>query len=480
MAAGSASRAQYALFVLSFLAVTVGTLAVFRYAVAQQPTPPAIGEPFQVFAGPGAQQRPAIAFDEGAHRHLIVWADTTAGDIYGRLIDDHGTPVGPHFPISLAAGTQLSPTVAAGSPGQGFLVVWQDARDGDWDVYGQRVSAAGRLLDAGGAPGADPAVNTALVAGPGDQQMPDVAYSLDFDLYLVVWVDAQPEPESGIKLAGRRVSSAGVPLSESITIVQEPRAVAHPAVAYNPVAGEFLVVWQRQDIWVEDRRLSGSGELQGPRHQLWGVPIRPYPAPVPDVVYNPATGQYLVVWDDASDDNIYGFRVSANGEAVPGSDRIVISSAEGLQTGPRVGVHDTGYLVVWADGRDPDSSNLFGQLLSAAGERVDPEGTPGAPSDVNTPLATAIPDQEAPALAFNPGGVEYLLTWAEDRLQGPDILGERIWFSAMGPRPTPTPTRTPTSSPTPTRTSTPTSTPTPTPTPPLQYLVLVFLNWPGE
>ena len=181
--------AQGALLFL-FLAVTVGTVAAFQYldraqyrhVVAQQAVPPAVGEPFTVFAGSGAQRGPAIAFDEGIRRHLIVWADTTAGDVYGRVIDDRGSPIGPHFPISVVPGTQISPTVAAGGPGQGFLVVWQDARNGDWDIYGQRVSAAGQLLNTGGVSDADPAVNVPLVNGPGDQYMPDVAYSLESDV----------------------------------------------------------------------------------------------------------------------------------------------------------------------------------------------------------------------------------------------------------------------------------------------------------
>ncbi|MFQ5342755.1 MAG: hypothetical protein ACE5F6_14540, partial [Anaerolineae bacterium] len=242
----------------------------------------------------------------------------------------------------------------------------------------------------------------------------------------------------------------------------------------------FLIVWQRQDIWIEDRRLSVSGELQGARRRVWSSLLRPYPAPVPDVVYNPLTNEYLVVWDDASDDDIYGFRVTADGQPVAGSERIVISSAAGLQTGPRAGVYDRGYLVAWEDDRDPDSSNIFGQLLSAAGERVNAAGTPGAPADTNMPLSAAIPDQAAPALAFNPGGVEFLLAWAEDRLGGADILGERVWFPAMGPRPTPTATFTPTPTLPPTPTVTPSITPTPTPTPAPRYLVLVLLAWPGE
>ncbi|RME42024.1 MAG: hypothetical protein D6791_18740, partial [Chloroflexi bacterium] len=234
------ASARAARLLLACLIVTAGVFAIFRYAAAQQP-PPALGEPFRIFAGPGTQRWPAVAFDEGARRHLIVWADVTAGDLYGRLVDDHGMPVGPHFPISLAAGTQISPTVAAGAPGQGFLVVWQDARDGDWDVYGQRVSAAGRLLDVSGAPGADPRLNTPLAAGSGDQYMPDVAYSPDSDLYLTVWVDVRPETGAGVEVAGRRVSSAGAPMDPLITIVHDIQAVAHPSVAYNPAADEFLV-----------------------------------------------------------------------------------------------------------------------------------------------------------------------------------------------------------------------------------------------
>lgn len=458
-----------ALFALSFLAVTVCIVAAFHMAVARQPAPPDIGESFAIFTGPGVQRGPVIAFDDGARRHLIVWSDTTAGDVFGRLVGDGGRPIGSHFPISLAAGAQISPTVAAGLPGQGFLVVWQDARGEDWDVYGQRVSAGGRLLNADGEPDADPTTNTPLITGAGDQHMPDLAYSATSDLYLLVSVSTGSD--SSTEVVGRQVSPTGVPLGELITVATDPQAVAHPAVAHNALADEFLIVWQRQDVWLENRRLSATGDLQGPRQRIWGSLPQPYPAPIPDVVYNPVTGEYLLVWDNAVDENVYGVRVAADGQAV--SEPVTISSAAGLQVRPHVGVHDTGYLAVWRDRRTPGASDLYGQLLSNSGELVDPGGTPEPSADANIPLATGVPGAEGPVLAFNAGGVEYLLSWAELRQAGLDILAQRLWFPAMGPRPTPTPTSTPTV------TATPTLAPTPRPMRPL-YLVLILRNWPVE
>lgn len=76
---------------------------------------------FTVCAGRGAQSHPAISGD------VVVWQDDRDGDwnIYGR---DLGS--GAVFPVCVAAGDQTNPAVA------GDIVVWQDRRDGEWKIRG--------------------------------------------------------------------------------------------------------------------------------------------------------------------------------------------------------------------------------------------------------------------------------------------------------------------------------------------------------
>ncbi len=81
------------------------------------------------FASTGNQSNPAVAFDGKAY--VVVWEDTRGGnvDIYGTRVSQAGkvlTPTG--IPICTASKSQLLPAVA--SVGASTLVVWQDMRGG--------------------------------------------------------------------------------------------------------------------------------------------------------------------------------------------------------------------------------------------------------------------------------------------------------------------------------------------------------------
>jgi hypothetical protein len=129
------------------------------------------------------QLLPAAAYD-GKETYLIVWqqgrkyfegddAKILAARISstGELLDEQ--------PIAIAKsqGSQECPKVVFA--GGLFFIVWQDFRNGrDWDVYGARVSPEGRVLDASG---------IELAAAAHDQALPVVAPSDDG--FLVAWQD---------------------------------------------------------------------------------------------------------------------------------------------------------------------------------------------------------------------------------------------------------------------------------------------------
>ncbi len=112
---------------------------------------------------------------------LVVWQDSRNGntDIYGARVSGAGAVLDASgLPIATGVGARSSPSVA--HDGTNFLVVWQDSRNGNADIYGARVSATGGVLDSGGI-----AISTAA----NRQSSPSVAYS--GTNFLVVWEDAR-------------------------------------------------------------------------------------------------------------------------------------------------------------------------------------------------------------------------------------------------------------------------------------------------
>jgi RHS repeat-associated protein len=84
---------------------------------------------------------PAAGTGQGAGGALVAWyrdnGEDGGDDLYGRWLGSDGQPAGEGFAILEADDDQQWPVVA-GDGGGGYLLAWQDNRNGDWDVYGSR------------------------------------------------------------------------------------------------------------------------------------------------------------------------------------------------------------------------------------------------------------------------------------------------------------------------------------------------------
>ena len=95
----------------------------------------------------GDQRYPAITSD-GAGGAIITWYDKRAGnnDIYAQRVSASGavewTTDG--VPLCTAAGYQGAPTIVPDDAG-GAIVTWGDGRNGDYDIYAQRLDASGAV-----------------------------------------------------------------------------------------------------------------------------------------------------------------------------------------------------------------------------------------------------------------------------------------------------------------------------------------------
>ena len=129
---------------------------------------------------------PAVAFD--GTNYLVVWTDApnpphNNWDICGALVSTEGAVLddpGVFFITPSWTANQYQPSVAF--DGTNYLVVFQDDhRDGSADIYGVRVSTVGEVVhgDENG---------IAIAAEDGVQEFPSVAF--DGTHYLVVWDDA--------------------------------------------------------------------------------------------------------------------------------------------------------------------------------------------------------------------------------------------------------------------------------------------------
>ena len=107
------------------------------------------------------QYGPRIA-SNGANGAIVVWVDYRSGadyDIYGNVVDAAGNVLGGSggMPVCATSSIQYDARVVLDGSG-GVIVVWLDNRNGDSEIYAQRVDTTGIVWTTDGieiCPGAD-------------------------------------------------------------------------------------------------------------------------------------------------------------------------------------------------------------------------------------------------------------------------------------------------------------------------------------
>jgi hypothetical protein len=161
------------------------------------------GAPIEVAAkaeGTRSQTWASVAWAAESKCWLVTWREgylnepAKGSDICCARVSAAGKALDPAG-IRLTKGPGLKDRPRVVSDGKGFLVVWEDLRNGkDWDVYAARVSAEGKTLDEGG---------FLVAGGDGNQCRPDVAFAKSN--YVAAWMSF----ENGYGVLCARISPEG-------------------------------------------------------------------------------------------------------------------------------------------------------------------------------------------------------------------------------------------------------------------------------
>lgn len=424
---------------------------------------------------------PAVAYNSAQNEYLVVWeADDNSGslvdnefEIYGQRLSATGSGLGANdFRISDMGSdgdTNFNahyPAVAYNADYDEYLVVWSGDDDSaglvndEYEIWGQRLFSTGaavggdfRISDMGG-------TGNAAYAGT----TPAVVYNPTANEYLVVW--AGSDNVGGLvageyEIFGQRLTPACVQVGTNDFRISDMGGTgdaafdaADPAVAYNSVDNEYLVVWSADDT--TGALVDGEKEIFGQRLTATGAGVGSndfrisdmgpdgdtvYYAENPKVAFNSLDNQYLVVWEGADNTaplvagerEIFGQRLTAAG-AGAGANDFRISDMGPNGNNPYQAIHPAvafsgtanQYLVVW-HGDDniipliEGDLEIFGQTLTAAGDEM---GTNDFRISFMEPEADAIFDAQAPAVAYNSHDDEYLVVWTGNTNLSGLALGE--------------------------------------------------------
>ena len=167
---------------------------------------------------------PSVGY--GNPYYLVAWEDSrgSSRDIYCARLDSNGTVVDPGgIAVSTADSSQNNSAIAF--DGYNYLIVWQDDRNGSYDIYGSRVGLNGVVQDPAG---------IVISTGNGDQINPSIAF--DGSSYIVVWEDHRQMPSD---IQGAIVNTSGVVVDTFIATAQ-PGPQTYPEIAHG--AGDQMLI----------------------------------------------------------------------------------------------------------------------------------------------------------------------------------------------------------------------------------------------
>jgi len=158
----------------------------------------------------------SAAFD--GTNYFVVWSEERFPNewyIYGSRVSQTGIVLDPNgIPLVSASNSFWGPHVSIAFDGTNYLMIWEDYRGIDYDIYGTRLNQFGIVLDPNGIP-----ISTA----GSDQAFPSVVF--EGSNFLVIWEDYRSGYDSDIY--GAKLNTSGTVIDSFFVSVQ-------PGNQYSP------------------------------------------------------------------------------------------------------------------------------------------------------------------------------------------------------------------------------------------------------
>lgn len=320
----------------------------------------------------GDQYYPVMTGD-GAGGAIIAWFDcryTNSSDvteIFAQRIDTNGNVLWAENGLAICTVTndQSNPVITSDGVG-GAIICWHDKRNGNYDIYAQRVNGDGAVLWAE----SGVAVNTS----DDTQWWPTIA-SDGNNGAIIAWTDNRHFSTSSSDIYTQRIDGNGNLLwSETGVAVCIAVDDQSSVVMASDDAGGVILSWP-------DKR-SGNYDVYAQRvnsvgSTLWtsdGVPIctAEHEQPSPVITSDGANGA-IIAWGDKRLDpgnflnNVYAQRVNGEGSTLWTLDGVAICTVAYQNSPVITGDGNGGAIIGWYDARGDNDLDIYAQKINSSG-----------------------------------------------------------------------------------------------------------------
>ena len=352
------------------------------------------------------QRLPCVSmFDD--RNFIAVWEDERNGDIdiFAQKMNFYGAPAGNNFEVGAEnfPKNQLLPCVAT-IEDTAFVVIWVDEEN--FDIYGRRFGAD--LSPRGD------------VFQVNDEGIPSTAPSLSCGPdggFVVAWVDTR----SGNNIYAQRFDPQANPLGASFKVNEDSGTMLHlsPSVSIGR-SGNFVIVWEdfrdtTSDIYAQ-RYDSAGNKL--------GINMKANSDSLKEDQYSPSVSlgkndRFMVSWVDLRSGikNIFARFFSSSGTPETSVFRVDPTMTSYPRENPWVDSDTTGrYMIAWAD-YTPSFPTIYTQTFDSLGQAI------GSRLRISDPEATG--ERHNPTLSTNPSGA-FVVCWMDKRNLNYDIYAQTV------------------------------------------------------
>jgi len=325
------------------------------------------------------QYEPEVSGDSSG-RFVVAWMDgrghnSRDWNVFCQRFNSQGQRLGANIQVTTDDSIQWTPDVSCGANG-GFVVTWDDGRNGNQDVYGQRYDAGGNPL------GPNFKVNDD--GGSADQYGSGVAVN-SYGEFLVVWTDRRGGEDD---VYARRYYADGNPSGPSFRLsdVSLGRQL-NPTVEARP-GGGYWTAWadgRTGDYDIYCQRLDRYGNNVGANFRVnddHGSALQRCSSIAMD-----ARGVICVAWEDERNGatDIYRCATDAAGNVMGPNLRLNDDGPGGAAQYYAAAAAGSGrFIAAWVDMRNgSQSADIYAQYMDGGGMPV------GANFRVNTDASGA-------------------------------------------------------------------------------------------
>lgn len=314
-------------------------------------------------------QEDLVIAPDAAGGAIVAWEGphaTAEWDIFCQRLSGRGAPLWTvdGAPVCEAAGAQSQAAIASDGTGGAYLC-WTDNRNGDWDVYAQRIGADGSpVWAADGIP-----IARLDYEQSNNRIVPDGAGGA-----IIAWHSYNAD--SGWDILAQRVTPAG-------NVLWSVNGIPVCTAAYSEVfpqmipdgSGGAVIAWQDGRTAVANHIYAQRIDANG--NALWtdnGVAVCTAGSgqSLPHLVSDGAGGAVIAWYDNRNGwADIYAQRLNAAGVPLWTADGVAVCNAAREQYNPRIAPDGAGgAIIAWYDYRSGTSYDVYAQRVSADGARL--------------------------------------------------------------------------------------------------------------